>query len=222
MSIASEGCNASVWVSVEVRNRFAMHQLPTKQREVLESIIRFITENGYPPTIQQLCASCGVTSTSTIHYHLTTLKKKGFIHWNPSERRAITVREDLLRKKGNFPLLGVIAAGKPLQTVTDTTEMLDLTEDLGSEDCYLLRVRGDSMIEDHILEGDMVMVNPKARIRDGDVVVALIDGETATLKRLYRENGHIRLQPANSTMQPMIVRDVEVQGRVEAVIRQIR
>jgi len=200
-----------------------MDTLPTKQRETLESIISFIDEIGYPPSIQQLCERCGVTSTSTIHYHLSALKKKGFIHWNPSERRAITVREDLVTKnKKQFPILGTIAAGRPLQTVTDSQQLLDLNEDLVSSDCYILKVRGDSMIEDHIMDGDMVMVNPKARVKDGDVVVALVEGETATLKRLYREKDHVRLQPANSTMEPILVTDIQVQGKVEAVIRQIR
>lgn len=198
----------------------SLESLPTKQREVLETLIHFIAENGYPPTIQQLCERCGVTSTSTIHYHLTALKKKNFIHWNESERRAVTVRDDLIQKKGAVPIMGTIAAGTPLQTVTDTVETLNLSEDLCPDGCYALRVRGDSMIEDHIMDGDMVLVNPKARIRNGDVVVALIEGETATLKRFYQENGYIRLQPANSTMEPIIVREVELQGKVEAVIRQ--
>jgi repressor LexA len=198
-----------------------MHTLPPKQREVLETIIHFITEYGYPPTIQQLCERCGVTSTSTIHYHLTALKKKNFIHWNESERRAITVRDDLLEKKGRVPVLGAIAAGSPLQTTTDSVEYIDLSEDLCPPGCYALRVRGESMIEDHIMDGDMVLVNPKSKVRNGDVVVALIEGETATLKRFYKEADHIRLQPANSTMEPILVREAEIQGKVEAVIRHV-
>jgi repressor LexA len=198
-----------------------MNELPPKQREVLETIIAFMSEQGYPPTIQQLCDRCGVTSTSTIHYHLTALKKKGFIHWNESERRAITLREDLLTKKGQLPVMGVIAAGQPLQTATDRLESLDLSEDLCPDGCYVLKVRGNSMIEDHIMDGDLVLINPKSRVRDGDVVVALVEGETATLKRIYREPERIRLQPANSTMEPIYAKDVEVQGKVEAVIRQM-
>ncbi len=198
-----------------------LQDLPTKQREVLETIIEFIQEYGYPPTIQQLCERCGVTSTSTIHYHLTALKKKGFIHWNNSERRAITVSESVFQKKGHLPVLGTIAAGLPLQTVTDAVETLDLAEDLCPQGCYILKVRGESMIEDHIMDGDLVLVNPNSRIRNGDVVVALVEGQTATLKRIYREDGHVRLQPANSTMEPIIVRDVEVQGKVEALVRRV-
>ncbi len=199
-----------------------MDSLPSKQRAVLEAIIQFIAENGYPPSIQQLCELCDVTSTSTIHYHLSALKKKNFITWNPSERRAITVRPDLIQKKGTLPILGVIAAGSPLQTATDTVETFDLCEDLASDGAYILKVRGESMIEDHIMDGDLVMINPKSRVRNGDVVVALVNGESATLKRFYKENGGlIRLQPANSNMEPIIVREneVELQGKVEAVIR---
>jgi repressor LexA len=198
-----------------------MDKLPPKQRQVLENIIRFIQENGYPPSIQQLCELCGVTSTSTIHHHLSILKKKNYIHWNSSERRAITVREDLLTKKGSVPILGVIAAGSPLQTMTDSVEYLDLSDDICQEGCYALSVKGDSMIEDHIMEGDMVLINPKARIKDGDIVVALVDGETATLKRIYREGDHVRLQPANQSMDPILVKAVEVQGKVEAIVRRV-
>lgn len=200
-----------------------MEPLPAKQQEVLDAIIQFIAAHGYPPTIQQLCERCGVTSTSTIHYHLTALKRKKVIHWNPSERRAITVQDGFLPQpeKGGFPILGSIAAGQPLQTVTDTVESLDLNLDLASQGSYLLRVRGDSMIEDHIMDGDMVLVNPNARIKDGDVVVALVEGETATLKRFFREKDCVRLQPANHTMEPIRVRDVQLQGKVEAVIRQV-
>lgn len=200
-----------------------MEALTGKQQEVLDAIIEFMAGQGYPPSIQQLCDRLGIRSTSTIHYHLTGLKKKGFIHWNESERRAITVREDLIRKKGQFPVMGTIAAGVPLQTTPDTGDMLDLSEDLCSEAAsYVLRVRGDSMIEDHIMDGDLVLVNPKARVRNGDVVVALIDGETATLKRFYKEADHIRLQPANSSMDPILVKEVEIQGKVETIIRRVQ
>ena len=198
--------------------------LPTKQRQVLEALLVFIQENGYPPSIQQLCSECGVSSTSTIHYHISTLKKKGFIHWNPSEKRAISVHPDLLEApttRACLPMLGTIAAGSPLQTTDDASETLDLSQDLCPEGCYALRVKGESMIEDHIMDGDIVVINPAARIIDGDVVVALVEGETATLKRIYREPDGVRLQPANATMAPIKVQDVHVQGKVETVIRRV-
>ncbi len=193
--------------------------LPPKQRQVLESILSFVQENGYPPSIQQLCDRCGVSSTSTIHYHVSALKRKGFIHWNPAEKRAISIHQDLVQSRGVLPVLGVIAAGHPLQTVTDEVEELNLSEDLCPEGCYALRVRGESMIEDHIMDGDIVIINPNTRIIDGDVVVALVENETATLKRIYKERNGIRLQPANASMAPILVKDVTVQGKVEAIIR---
>ncbi len=216
--------------------------LTAKQQEVLNQLLAFVLENNYPPSIQQLCQLCGVSSTSTIHFHLSALKKKGLIDWNPSEKRAISIREDLRDeyrasqhrgddnealentepeavKNGVLPLLGSIAAGSPLQTLKDTVERIDLSEDLCPPGCYALKVRGTSMIEDHIMDEDVVIINPKARVREGDVVVALVDQEMATLKRFYREKDRIRLQPANSEMEPIYVKDVHIQGKVEAVIR---
>lgn len=201
--------------------------LPAKQRQVLEAIMAFITDNGYPPSIQQLCQACGVSSTSTIHYHLTALKKKGYLHWNESERRAITVNESVMGPRGGHgqvPICGSIAAGQPVQAYTDIEDTLNLAEDLCPKTSYALRVRGDSMIEDHIMEGDLVLVNPDVTtIRQGDVVVAVVDNETTTLKRYYKEaSGLIRLQPANADMDPIYVQPEQLvlQGRVEALIRQ--
>lgn len=220
----------------------ANDELTPKQRDVLEQLLRFLHSNNYPPSIQQLCQLCGVSSTSTIHFHLSALKKKGLIDWNPAAKRAISIREDLRdayrasmsdeegtpakemsceeeSPRGVLPMLGAIAAGRPLQTVQDSVERLDLSEDLCPPGCYALRVRGTSMIEDHIMDGDIVIINPQSPIREGDVVVALVDNETATLKRFYREKDRIRLQPANSQMEPIYVTDVHLQGKVEAVIR---
>jgi repressor LexA len=239
---------------------FEKDDLTPKQHDVLMQLLGFVYENNYPPSIQQLCQLCGVSSTSTIHFHLSALKKKGLIDWNPAEKRAISIREDLRdayrlsqsrdesdsaesernprrnatktlktmeeaatddeeAKRGVLPMLGAIAAGSPLQTLKDTVERIDLSEDVCPPGCYALKVRGTSMIEDHIMDEDIVIINPQARVREGDVVVALIDNETATLKRFYREKDRIRLQPANSEMEPIYVTDVHIQGRVEAVIR---
>jgi repressor LexA len=220
---------------------FANDDLTPKQREVLEQLLRFLHSNNYPPSIQQLCQLCGVSSTSTIHFHLSALKKKGLIDWNPAAKRAISIRDDLRdayrsfisesdvdeseeeltkdEKPGVLPMLGAIAAGSPLQTVKDTVERIDLSEDLCPRGCYALKVRGTSMIEDHIMDGDIVIINPQSPVREGDVVVALVENESATLKRFYREKDRIRLQPANSEMEPIYVTDVQLQGKVEAIIR---
>ena len=199
------------------------HALTEKQRIVLDSLIGFIQDYGYPPTIPQLCERCGVSSTSTIHHHVSALKRKGFIHWNPNERRSITVHESLLEspEKNNLPLLGTIAAGSPLQTVSDTTDTLSVTDVFCPPGCYALKVKGDSMIEDHILDGDVVVIDPTTQIHDGNVVVALVENETATLKRIYREKERVRLQPANQAMDPIFVTDIQVQGKVIAVLRSV-
>lgn len=208
----------------------SIEDLPNKQREVLEKLIGFTQTKGYPPSIQQLCDMCGVSSTSTIHHHITALKKKGFIHWNPAEKRAITIRQDLTQdiqqddtedKRGVLPMMGSIAAGQPLTTLADNVDQIDLGSDLCPEGCYALRVRGTSMIEDHIMDEDIVIINPKSRVRDGDVVVALVENQTATLKRIFREKDRVRLQPANATMEPIYTTDVQVQGKVEAIIRKL-
>lgn len=223
---------------------FPADDLTPKQKEVLEQLLNFLYTNNYPPSIQQLCQLCGVSSTSTIHFHLSALKKKGLIDWNPAAKRAISIRDDLRdayraalhiddsnmsptrvddkdaeEKRGVLPMLGAIAAGSPLQTVKDTVERIDLSEDLCPAGCYALKVRGTSMIEDHIMDGDIVIINPQSTVREGDVVVALVENETATLKRFYREKDRIRLQPANSEMEPIYVTDVQLQGKVEAIIR---
>lgn len=222
-----------------VTHPLASH-LASRQRLVLESIVAYLQEQGYPPSIQQLCQRCGLKSTSTVHYHLTALKQQGLIHWNPAEKRALTVNPALLEgldtmPRSNFysssspsapsnsvvklPLLGTIAAGSPLQTIPDSVEHFDLSSDLCPTGCYALRVKGLSMIEDHIMDGDIVIINPNAPVRDGDVVVALVEGESATLKRIYREQNGVRLQPANSSMDAIFSQNVDVQGKVESILR---
>ena len=229
-----------------------INDLPPKQREVLLHIVDFLRENHYPPTIQQLCKMVGVSSTSTMHYHLSALKKKGFIHWNESERRAITVATNLLDTQDDFnnsdtqarsvipftkpnktatdnkilniPIKGTIVAGSPLMPATDDdTEKLNVVDSMCFDGAYLLRVRGESMIEDHIADGDLVLINPGARIRQGDVVVALVEGNDTTLKRYELKGDMVWLHPANSTMQPIVVpsQNVQIQGKVEAVIRSL-
>jgi repressor LexA len=210
-------------------SRKLTEDLSKRQRFVMEKIIQFIQEKHYPPSIQQLCDACNVSSTSTIHHHLSVLSKKGFISVNHAGRRAITVHPDFLdnnmdgepqEASHGIPLLGVIAAGQPLQTTVHQTETFNFSDWI-PEKAFALRVRGLSMIDDHILDGDIVMIDPTARIKEGDIVVALVDGETATLKRIYHESdGRIRLQPANAQMEPIYVNHVEVQGKVLGVIRQ--
>lgn len=219
-------------------------ELRTRQRQVIAAVAELTKEYGYPPTIQQLCDVCGLRSTSSMHYHLTLLKNQGFIVWDSKKKRSVCLSPEVqavLLEHSNasethddsasvttsngtmsrLPLLGTIAAGSPLQTTSDTMEWLDLDTNYLPEGCYALKVKGLSMIEDHIMDGDIVIINPKAAIRDGDVVVALVEQEEATLKRLYREEGRVRLQPANAEMEPIYTTAVDVQGKVETIIRKV-
>lgn len=208
--------------------------LPPKQRYVLEQLALFLADKGYPPSIKQLCELCGVSSTATMHYHLTTLKKKAFIHWNDSERRAVTLTamaqehfmmasdpDEFMSRQASLPILGSIVAGVPLMPATDATESLDVLDAFCQDKSFLLRVRGESMIEDHIADGDLVLVRPNARVKNGDIVVALVQGMETTLKRLENKGDMVVLHPANSTMSPIVLKpsEVEIQGKVEAVIR---
>ena len=208
--------------------------LPPKQRFVLEQLVMFLGDKGYPPSIKQLCELCGVSSTATMHYHLTTLKKKAFIQWNESERRAITLTamaqehfltpsdmEGRMQRQASLPILGSIVAGVPLMPSTDATESLDVLDAFCQDKSFLLRVRGESMIEDHIADGDLVLVRPNARVKNGDIVVALVQGMETTLKRLENKGDTVVLHPANASMSPIVLQphEVEIQGRVDAIIR---
>lgn len=209
-------------------------KLPRRQQEVLDYLRRAIAERGYVPSIREIVEALGVHSTSTIHYHLTGLAERGLIRWEKGKNRAIQLLESaavapvagpiplpLPDETPKLPILGRIAAGRPIEAIGDGTETLDLSGLWASGNNYVLEVKGESMIEDHIMPGDMVVVKPQATARDGEIVVALLDNGEATLKRLYREDGRIRLQPANSTMDPIYVDSVTVQGRVVGVIRNV-
>lgn len=205
-------------------------KLPRRQQEVLDYLRRAIAERGYVPSIREIVEALGVHSTSTIHYHLTGLAERGLIRWEKGKNRAIQLLESLPsapaaspvpQEAPGLPILGRIAAGRPIEAIGDGTETLDLSGLWAAGNNYVLEVKGESMIEDHIMPGDMVVVKPQPTARDGEIVVALLDSGEATLKRLYREAGRIRLQPANSTMDPIYVDSVTVQGRVVGVIRNV-
>lgn len=208
-------------------------KLPKRQQEVLDFLRRSITERGYVPSIREIVEALGVHSTSTIHYHLTGLAERGLIRWDKGKNRAIQVmdmgamtpvaaivREDAA-ETARLPIAGRIAAGSPLEAIEDATETLDLKGMWAATGNFVLEVTGESMIEDHIMPGDMVVVKPQASARDGEIIVALLESGEATLKRIYKEKGGYRLQPANSTMDPIFVDRVQVQGRVIGVVRQV-
>jgi repressor LexA len=199
-------------------------QLTKKQEEILEFIKKRIKEKGYPPAVREICEATGLKSTSTVHGHLTRLEKKGYIRRDPSKPRAIEIVDEefyVHRNVVQLPLVGKVTAGEPILAVENIEETMTLPYDLvGTEDAFLLRVRGDSMIEAGIFDNDIIIVRRQNVAENGDIVVALIDDE-ATVKRFYKEHDHIRLQPENKAMEPIIVKDVKILGKVIGLIRRM-
>ncbi|WP_039764399.1 MULTISPECIES: transcriptional repressor LexA [unclassified Caldicellulosiruptor] len=199
-------------------------QLTKKQEEILEFIKKRIKEKGYPPAVREICEATGLKSTSTVHGHLTRLEKKGYIRRDPSKPRAIEIVDDdfyVHRNVIQLPLVGKVTAGEPILAVENIEDTITLPYDLvGTEDAFLLRVRGDSMIEAGIFDNDIIIVRRQNVAENGDIVVALIDDE-ATVKRFFKESNHIRLQPENKAMEPIIVKDVKILGKVIGLIRRM-
>ena len=200
-----------------------MQPLTKRQREILDYLNEFIQQHGYAPSLEEVGKRFNLSSLATVHKHLTNLQEKGFIRraWNRS--RSV---ELLPSRSGGraveLPLLGYVAAGMPIEAVA-STESISVPEALvsGKRDTYVLRVRGDSMIDEQIRDGDYVIVEDRRTADNGEMVIALVGGQDATLKKFYKENGRIRLQPANPTMQPILVDpdNVQIQGVVVGVMR---
>jgi repressor LexA len=198
--------------------------LTKRQKEILDYIGSFIEDMGYAPSFEEIAAFFGYSSLATVHEHLSNLERKGYIRKSYNESRSI----ELVSRNGGapsleLPLLGLVAAGMPIEAIQDT-ETLAVPPDMVNRrrDNYVLRVEGNSMIEEQIRDGDYIVVQAQNSAEDGQMVVALVGGDSATVKKLYREpGGRIRLQPANPTMEPIVVdgADVQVQGIVVGVIR---
>jgi repressor LexA len=198
--------------------------LTKKQKEVLDFIESFIHDHGYTPSYREIAKGLGLSSPSTIHQHIQALCEKGVINTGEDGcARSIELveTEPLSSMSVMLPLVGLITAGEPIEALEDREAMAIPTDFvMDSSNSYVLKVKGRSMIEDGIFDGDYVVIERNPSPKNGDIVVALLNNAYATLKRFYREAGHIRLQPANSTMQPIIVKgDVNIQGVVRAVIR---
>jgi repressor LexA len=196
--------------------------LTKRQREILDYLNDFIQQHGYAPSLEEIGRRFGLSSLATVHKHLTNLQEKGFIRraWNRS-RSVEVVPTRSGGRAVELPLLGYVAAGAPIEAIPGN-ETISVPEDfVGKRDTYVLRVRGDSMVDEHIRDGDFVVVEDRKVAENGEMVVALLRGSDVTLKKLYRENGHVRLQPANPALRPLIVSagDVQVQGVVIAVMR---
>lgn len=198
--------------------------LTKRQKEILDFLEGFLAENGYAPSFEEIARHFGYTSLATVHEHLENLKQKGYIRKSYNASRSLElVPAGVTAAAVELPLLGNVAAGVPIEAVQDS-ETIAVPESLLSRggEHYVLRVRGDSMIDEQIKDGDYVIVNARKTATNGEMVVALVGGESATVKKFYRENGgRIRLQPANVTMPPMFYREHEVmvQGIVIGVIR---
>jgi repressor LexA len=203
--------------------------LTKRQKEVLDYIVHFLNKHGYAPSFEEIGKGLKLTSLATVHKHVTTLEKKGFLRRGYNQSRSLEVlqlpkpvrQEVIERQMVELPLAGRIAAGRPLEAVEDR-ETISLGDFARAKNVFVLQVKGDSMREDHILDGDFIVVEQTQVANPGEIVVALVGGEEATLKRFYREGaGKVRLQPANAQMEPIVLPagDVKIQGRVIGVLR---
>ena len=198
-------------------------RITDKQREILEYIKKEILNRGYPPTVRDICEAVNLKSTSSVHSHLETLEKNGYIRRDPTKPRAIEIVDDnfnLTRREfANVPLIGQVAAGQSLLAVENIESYFPIpTEFMPNAESFMLKVKGESMINAGIFDGDNILVEKCDNVHNGDIVVALID-DSATVKTFYKEDGHIRLQPENDTMDPIIVPDCKIVGKVFGVFR---
>lgn len=216
--------------------------LSERQIEILDCIARAVRSQGYPPTVREICRHVGVSSTTSVHRHLHTLQERGYLRADPRAKRSLQLTDraadvvgegrvaakspagraraaaKLDRSRG-LVVVGQIAAGVPIDAI-ENPERFDLADTFDPDRHFLLRVKGDSMIDDHIADGDLVVIRKQETCHNGDVVAAVVDGE-ATLKRFHRRKDHILLQPANSRLQPLRVKSVEIRGVMVGVIRQV-
>jgi len=202
--------------------------LTRRQREIFDFISGFVAEQGYSPSLEEIAAAFGLSSVATVHKHVKHLVDKGYLRkaWNRS-RSVEPVPEEKIVESVHLPILGTVAAGRPIEAIEPdaaSAEQLAVPAEMvpGSKDHYVLRVRGDSMIDDQICDGDLVVIESRQEARNGETVVALIDGAEATLKRFYKNGSQVKLVPANETMSPMEFHasQIEIRGIVRGLIRQ--
>ena len=201
----------------------AYGRISDKQKEILEYMKQEILNKGYPPTVRDICEAVKLKSTSSVHSHLETLEKNGYIRRDPTKPRAIEIIDENFnltrREMTNVPMVGHVAAGEPILAVENIESYFPIpTEYMPNAESFMLKVKGESMINVGIFDGDQNLVEKWNTARNGDMVVALVD-DSATVKTFYKENGHIRLQPENDTMEPIIVDDCEIMGKVFGVFR---
>lgn len=204
----------------------AYGKITDKQREILEYIKKEILNKGYPPTVRDICEAVHLKSTSSVHSHLETLEKNGYIRRDPTKPRAIEIVDDNFnltrREVVNVPMVGHVAAGQPLLAVENIESYFPIpAEFMPNQETFMLKVKGESMINAGIFDGDQILVEQCREACNGDMVVALID-DSATVKTFFKEEGHIRLQPENDSMEPIIVPDCQILGKVFGVFRFFR
>lgn len=201
----------------------ASGRITAKQEEILNYIKNEILERGFPPAVREICQAVNLKSTSSVHSHLESLEKNGYIRRDPTKPRAIEILDDsfnmVRREMVNVPIVGTVAAGQPILAQQNIDSYFPIpSEYMPNEQSFILRVKGESMINAGIMDGDCVLVKQQYSADNGDMVVALVE-DSATVKTFYKENGHIRLQPENDSMEPIIVADCQILGKVFGVFR---
>ncbi len=218
------------------RPALTKHDAARKQK-IIDYIAATLRARGYPPSVREIAKAVGLASTSAVHHHLAALEKDGYLERGATQSRAIRLTPTAALQAGltsellpgvpshesySLPIVGEIAAGGPIEAYQDASETLSVPDILApSGDAYLLRVRGDSMIDAHIDDGDYVVIRPQQTARNGDIVVAQVEENSVTLKRFFKEQGRIRLQPANDAYPPQYYNDVRIQGKLIGVIRRL-
>ena len=201
----------------------AYGKITEKQSQILEYIKSEILNRGYPPSVRDICQAVNLKSTSSVHSHLETLEKNGYIRRDPTKPRTIEIIDDnfnlVRREVVNVPMVGTVAAGQPILAIENIDNYFPIhSEYMPNEQTFMLKVKGESMINAGILDCDNILVKRQNTAKNGDMVVALVE-DSATVKTFYKENGHIRLQPENDYMDPIILPDVEIIGKVFGVFR---
>jgi repressor LexA len=207
-----------------------MEALTTREHNILDFMKKEIKKKGYPPTVREICAALDIKSTSTVHKDIERIEQKGYLKKDPSKPRALKIKDkgdkktkaaDVRIDVVDVPVVGRIAAGTPILAEENVEELLPIPASYVKGDNFMLKVHGESMIEAGIMDGDLVLVRQQQTANNGEIVVAMLDGfETeATVKTFYKEDGHIRLQPQNSALSPIIVEDVSILGTVKGVFR---
>ena len=212
------------------------HDALRKQR-IIDYIAATVRESGYPPSVREIAAAVGLASTSAVHHHLSALEKEGQLERDATQSRALRLKPAAMLSSGvasdvltrnadadtrSIPVIGEIAAGGPIEAYQDTSEMVSIPDIINtSADTYVLRVRGDSMVDAHIMDGDLVVIREQKTAHDGDIVVAQVEENAVTLKRFFKERDRVRLQPANDQYEPQFYEDVRIQGKLVGVIRRV-